>query len=218
VVDKRLELAHHHDFRIRLHPNTERIIMAIIKISPEFVMHKVETEDDFTRWLPSLSRLLQICVNNDSFSSLGFRAPISDAKATEYWQSISQSLVGPDSNCILFMLSRASAPEGHAVGTVHIAMQSKETHAHKIEVRKLLIDSAERGHGLGRKLMEGVEEYAAKELGKTLALLDTSTDSPARAFYLKLGYTEWGVCPDYSTNASGDLHPTSFFYKKLKSE
>ncbi|KAH7310525.1 acyl-CoA N-acyltransferase [Stachybotrys elegans] len=189
--------------------------MADINPSTEFVIHRVQTEQDFKQWIPSLARLLLICVNDDSYSSLGFRAPLSEAKATEYWESLLSSFVGPEANSVLFMLSRASGPGGNAVATVHIASQPKETHAHKVEVRKLLVDSAERGHGLGRKLMDAVEEYAARELGKTLVLLDTSTVSPARAFYLRLGYREWGTCPDYSTNAAGVLHDTSFFYKKL---
>ncbi|KAH7120432.1 putative histone acetyltransferase [Dactylonectria estremocensis] len=163
-------------------------------------------------WVPSLARLLQSCVNVDpASSSIGFRAPLSEAKATAYWESLSANLFGTRPSTTLFILSRGS----NAVGTIQLVTHPKETHAHKIEVGKLLVAGEERGHGLGRRLMEIAERYAFNKLGKTMVLLDTATETPARGFYLKLGYTEWGICPQYAESATGDLHDCSFFYKIL---
>ncbi|KZL67727.1 acetyltransferase [Colletotrichum tofieldiae] len=180
------------------------------------LIHHVRSESDFQQWLPGLCRLLQSCVNVDpASSSLGFREPLSEAKAMAYWKSLSAQLFGVDPATTLFVVTRASYPGFDAIGTVQLATQPKETHAHKVEVRKLLVAAEERGHGLGRKMMDAAERFALETLGKTMVLLDTSTESPARAFYLKLGYTEWGICPKYSTSAIGELHDVSFFYKDL---
>ncbi|UQC77822.1 uncharacterized protein CLUP02_03293 [Colletotrichum lupini] len=90
-----------------------------------------------------------------------------------------------------------------------------ETHAHKVEIGKLLVAESDRGRGLGRKLMNVAESFAQDNLAKNMVLLDTATESPAREFYLKLGYTEWGICPQYAASADGHIHESSFFYKYL---
>ncbi|KAK2040289.1 putative histone acetyltransferase [Colletotrichum somersetense] len=168
------------------------------------------------QWVPGLCRLLQSCVNIDpASSSLGFRAPLSAAKATAYWESLSDQLFGSEHTTTLFVAARASRPDSEVIGTFQLATQTKETHAHKAEVRKLLVAAEERGRGLGRMLMATAERFASEMLGKTLLLLDTMTESPARAFYLRLGYTEWGVCPNYAKSAIGELHDVSFFHKIL---
>ncbi|KAK1961273.1 putative histone acetyltransferase [Colletotrichum sublineola] len=179
-----------------------------------FSIHQVKTERDLEQWVPGLSRLLQSCVNIDpASSSLGFRAPLSAVKATVYWESLSGQLFGVEPTTKLFVVTRASQPDPKVIGTFQLATQPKETHAHKAEVRKLLVAAEERGHGLGKMLMDTAERFAFEALGKTLLLLDTSTESPARGFYLRLGYTEWGVCPNYATSANGELHDVSFFHK-----
>ncbi|KAK2063664.1 acyl-CoA N-acyltransferase [Colletotrichum caudatum] len=184
--------------------------------SESFSIIRVKSERDLEQWVPGLCRLLQSCVNTDpATSSLGFRAPLSAAKATAYWESLSGQLPGSEPTTTLFVAARASRPDPEVIGTFQLATQTKETHAHKAEVRKLLVAAGERGHGLGRMLMATAERFASETLGKTLLLLDTTTESPARAFYLRLGYTEWGVCPNYAGSAIGELHDVSFFHKIL---
>lgn len=65
--------------------------------------------------------------------------------------------------------------------------------------------------------MTGYVEYFAREdMGMTLVTLDTETDTPARAFYNGLGWTEWGTCPDYAAFADINLGSATFFRKSLK--
>jgi GNAT superfamily N-acetyltransferase len=175
-------------------------------------VHHVTDAEELNRWIPSLARLTQSCVNIDpSSSSIGFHAPLSEAKATTYWKSLSDRLFDAQPSTTLLVASRGA----DAIGTVQLVTHPKETHAHKVEVGKLLVAAEERGHGLGRRLMGEVERFAAQKLGKTMVLLDTSTETAARQFYLKLGYTEWGICPRYAENAAGELQECSFFYKFL---
>ncbi|KAK1999867.1 putative histone acetyltransferase [Colletotrichum falcatum] len=193
--------------------------MAHKDVSESVSIHHVKSKRDFEQWAPGLSQLLQSCVNDDpASSSIGFRAPLSAAKATAYWDSLSTQLFGAEPTTALFVAARAPQPGSQVVGTFQVATQPKETHAHKAEVRKLLVAADERGRGLGRVLMAAAEKFALEALGKTLMLLDTSAESPARAFYLRLGYTEWGVCPNYATSATGQLHDVSFFHKVLDAD
>ncbi|EKJ76585.1 hypothetical protein NXS19_009564 [Fusarium pseudograminearum] len=177
-------------------------------------LHHIDNTQTLEHWTPSLTKLLQSCVNDDPpSSSLGFHAPLSTKGATEFWLSLSPQIFGPKSRISLFILARGPS----AIGTVHLVSHPKATHAHKVEVAKLLVSSEERGLGLGRKLMEISERFAMEKLGKSMVILDTATETPARGFYLKLGYTEWGICPSYAESADGHLHDCSFFYKILDS-
>ena len=63
-----------------------------------------------------------------------------------------------------------------------------------LEVGILWVDEAQRGHGLGRRLMEQCEQ-AAIQRGCRYARLATS-DYQAPEFYPKLGYTRYGVLAD----------------------
>ncbi|KAK0367541.1 hypothetical protein CLIM01_15103 [Colletotrichum limetticola] len=180
--------------------------------SNDLTVHRVDSAEDLELWTPSLVQLLQSCVNIDpASSSIGFRAPLSEAKATEYWHSLSAQLYGSQPNTTLFVLGRGS----NAIGTIQLVTHAKETHAHKVEIGKLLVAESDRGRGLGRKLMNVAESFAQDNLAKNMVLLDTATESPAREFYLKLGYTEWGICPQYAASADGHIHESSFFYKYL---
>ncbi|KAF4432124.1 hypothetical protein F53441_13843 [Fusarium austroafricanum] len=187
-------------------------IFSTVDLPKGLTIHHVNSTEMLERWIPSLVELLQSCVNDDpASSSIGFRAPLSESKAREFWNSLSTQLFGDQARINLLVLVR----EDVTIGTIQLVTHPKETHAHKVEVGKLLISEKERSHGLGRRLVEVSERFAREKLGKTMVLLDTATNTPARGFYLKLGYTEWGICPQYAESADGNLHDCSFFYKFL---
>ena len=94
---------------------------------------------------------------------------------------------------------------------MQVGLIPKATHSHRGEVRKLLVHPAHRGRGLGRRMMEVAERAAREELGLEMLCLDTAQDTPAREFYLRLGWTEWGVCPSYACCADGTKSDCSFF-------
>lgn len=190
-----------------------------------FVVRQITSHHDFERFLPSLCRLLQACVNPcPATSALAFLAPLSDADATSYWTSVGAQLSEDRPLLSLFVVTRghtalltsASAPSPVVLGTIQVACSAKQTHAHRAEILKLLVSPDERGHGLGRLLMRHVENYTVDTLGKSMLLLDTATQTPAREFYLKSGWTEWGLCPSYASYADGRLGDCSFFYKVLQ--
>lgn len=175
---------------------------------------------DVEAHLPSLRTLLQSCVNPDpSASSIGFLAPLSGADADRYWRSIGTSL---GATCHLFVLSVPAAgpgdggrPPEEVAATAQLLTIPKATHAHRGEVAKLLVRPSGRRAGLGRAVMAHVEGFARDGLGLRVLTLDTETDTPARAFYGRIGWVEWGTCPDYAAFADGRLGSATFFVKSL---
>ncbi|KAI9172749.1 Acetyltransferase [Paramyrothecium foliicola] len=185
------------------------------------VIIQVATPAEFELFLPGLRRLLQSCVNPDpTSSSIGFRAPLSDADATEYWTSLwTNSLAAsprPGAPVLLFVVTPAGSATHQVLGSVQLACNPKQTHSHKAEVVKLLVHPDARGQGMATKLMNNLE-HVALGLGRTMLVLDTATKTPARQFYLNAGWREWGICPDYATSAVGNLEDCSFFCKFLHS-
>ena len=80
---------------------------------------------------------------------------------------------------------------------------------------EVAVAESARGIGVGRRLMEAVEE-AALERGISLLWLTTHEGSEACAFYEEVGYERLGVMPAYSLRADGTLWPGAFYYKVLR--
>jgi ribosomal protein S18 acetylase RimI-like enzyme len=79
---------------------------------------------------------------------------------------------------------------------------------------KLLVASAERRRGIGRRLMEAAEQ-AARAHARSLLVLDTKQGDAAEHLYRAMGYVEAGVIPRYALDADRHPHATVFFYKEL---
>jgi ribosomal protein S18 acetylase RimI-like enzyme len=167
------------------------------------------------RYTPSLQNLLRRCVNDEPLvSSIGFLAPLTEAVATTYWREVFPQALGQDASTTLMVLTDGSSSD-NVIGTVQIATIPKETHAHRGEIRKLLIHPDHRGRGLGRRLMESAERASRDSLKLDILVLDTATDAAALEFYRRTGWTEWGTCPDYACFADGKKGSATFFYKHL---
>lgn len=104
--------------------------------------------------------------------------------------------------------------EGKVVGMAHLVPSGAENAPHRAEVQRVAVAGEARGTGVGRGLMEAVED-AARERGLTLLWLTTHDGSDACAFYEAVGYTRMGVMADYSERPDGELAPGAFFFKRL---
>lgn len=190
--------------------------------NPRHTIVQLSGPADIEAHLPSLRTLLQSCVNTDpSTSSMGFLAPLSDAGADWYWRSLgtSNSL---GLTCYLFILldestgkNDSSSSTRDVAATAQLSIIPKATHSHRGEVAKLLVSPSRRRSGVGRAMMAHVEGFARDVLGLRVLTLDTETETPARAFYGRIGWTEWGTCPDYAAFADGRLGSATFFVKSL---
>ncbi len=99
-------------------------------------------------------------------------------------------------------------------GSVQIGLEMRANGNHRAEAMKLFVHRRARRQGLARALMAAVES-TARQIGRTLVLMDTRTGGGAEKMCEALGYVRFGEVPDYARNADGLLHATSFFYKQL---
>ncbi len=153
-----------------------------------------------------LNALLIDCV--DSGASVGFLAPLSSAEACEYWQGVNRDL--EEGTRKLFVIR----DNDRVVGAVQLSLVQKPNGLHRAEVEKLMVHTKARGLGMSKKLMS-LMELTARELGRSLLVLDTRLGDVASDLYRKIGYTEAGQIPGFVVNSSGQPEATVYFYKQL---
>lgn len=156
--------------------------------------------------LPQLIHLLQDTVT--SGASVGFLPPLNAEDAQRYWKTVFQEVV--QGSCILLVARDA----GRIIGAVQLALATKPNAWHRAEVQKLIVLSSQRRRGIGRALMQAVEQVA-RDGERTLLVLDTRQGDSAELLYRSLGYHEVGVIPAYARSANGTLDNTVIFYKTL---
>lgn len=179
------------------------------------VVQTISDALEYDKHILPLARLLQHCVNDDpACSSIGFLSPLSEEDAVEYWKTLTPSLNGPRPP-ITLVIATDKDSNNQLIATVQIGLIPKVTHAHRGEIRKLLIDPQYRSKGLGRYMMDDAERIARQDLKLELLVLDTASQTPAREFYLRTNWREWGICPDYAMYADGRKGECSFFVKML---
>ena len=108
----------------------------------------------------------------------------------------------------------AAYVDGELVGTVQFVHAWPPNSQHRAEVAKLLVHRRARGQGVGRALMERLEEEARDD-GKTLLILDTVSERAADRLYERLGWTRLGTVPAYARDPDGSFCDATFFYKHL---
>ena len=140
----------------------------------------------------------------DDGASIGFLPPLAREEADRYWAGA----LAP--GVILLVAEQA----GRIVGTVQLQLALKANGRHRAEVNKLMVHPEARRRGLGRLLMERVEEVARRE-GRSLLVLDTRAGDPSNDLYHALGYVEAGRIPRYAHSANGELDTSVMYYKEL---
>lgn len=158
------------------------------------------------RHLSSLASILVDCV--DGGASVSFMAGFTQAEAEEFFSDVLHEM--DSGNRVLF----GAFVDGALAGTVQLIVKMPPNQPHRAEVSKLLVSRSARGHGIGTKLMQAVEQYA-REIGKTLLVLDTATGSDAERLYERLGWTKVGVIPKYALMPDGSWDDTTIFWKRL---
>lgn len=142
-------------------------------------------------------------------ASIGFLASLDRATALAWWEERATAVAAGH-------LAVWTARQGdRLLGTVSLVRPDKANSRHRAEVVKLMVHRDARGQGLGRTLLTTAETAAAAS-GITLLHLDTETDSPAESLYRKAGWTRLGAIPDYAATPTGELRPTTIFYKLLE--
>jgi len=107
----------------------------------------------------------------------------------------------------------ARDPDG-IVGTVQLHPAWAPNQPHRAEIAKLLVHRRGRRMGLGRQLMETIED-AAQRAGFGLLTLDTKRGSAAEQLYRQFGWTAAGTIPGFALDSDGTPHDAVIFYKQL---
>jgi GNAT superfamily N-acetyltransferase len=175
----------------------QELLMATIR-----VLNRAETINA----LPELCDVIADCVNGGA--SVGFMLPFSPKDAEPFWQDVADAV---EAGGTIHVVAEVN---DKVVGTVQVGLASKPNQPHRGDLMKLLVHRSARGLGLARKLMEKVEQEAAKR-GRTLLVLDTATGSDAEAIYPRLGWERVGVIPDYALFPDGRYCGTTLFYKRI---
>jgi acetyltransferase len=153
-----------------------------------------------------LAALLIDCV--ESGASVGFIPPLSVSEALRYWDELAHDLQSGSRLLVVALV------DTHVAGAVQLALCTKKNGLHRAEVEKLMVHTRHRSAGIGRALVERIEQLA-KEHNRKLLVLDTRSGDIASLLYRKCGYIEAGQIPNYALSASGRLDATQFFYKQL---
>lgn len=99
------------------------------------------------------------------------------------------------------------------IGTGYVSPSGYETTKHYCEISKVMVDPNTQGKGIGKQIMQQLEEKA-RQLDYTHALLDTWDVPSIVAFYEKCGYTIVGKIPDF-VFYKGKFHDSYYLAKKL---
>ncbi|GAX49084.1 GNAT family N-acetyltransferase [Streptomyces olivochromogenes] len=164
---------------------------------------------DAQRLRASAGELAELLVDTvEGGASIGFLAPLERAKAVAWWEERVDSVSA--GRLAVWVAHTAD----RILGTVSLVFPDKPNSRHRAELVKLMVHRDGRGQGLGRVLLT-TAEHAAATAGITLLHLDTETDSPAESLYRSAGWTRLGAIPDYAATPSGELCPTTIFYKRV---
>jgi len=153
-----------------------------------------------------LGDVLLDCV--DGGASVGFMQPFSRSDAETFFQGVADDVA--QGKTVLL-----AAREGdRLVGTVQLGIALPPNQPHRADVKKLLVHRNARNKGVAEALMLRLETVA-REMGRTLLVLDTVREGTAERLYARLGWQRTGVIPDYALFPDGRFCDTVVFWKKV---
>ncbi len=158
--------------------------------------------------IQALAHLLIDCV--ESGASIGFMDPLSFDKAAGFWRRVAAATARGERALLV------AEDAAGIIGTVQLILDLPENQPHRADLSKMLVHPTARRRGVGAAVLCAAEQVA-RELGKSLLVLDTaSTD--AERLYIRLGWVRLGVVPAYALLPGGGFCDTTFFYRQLGAE
>jgi GNAT superfamily N-acetyltransferase len=155
--------------------------------------------------IEGLARVLVDCVADGA--SVSFMSPLSIERASAFWRRVATRVACQGSALLV------GEDDGGIVGTVQLTLDLPENQPHRADVSKMLVHRRARRQGVGAALLREAEKLA-RDLGKSLLVLDTASAEAAR-LYAKLGWVRVGVIPDYALLPGGGFCATTLFYRRL---
>lgn len=155
--------------------------------------------------LRALAELLIDCV--DGGASVSFMQPLPLSRAMAFWRQVAEGVARGERALLI-----AEDAEG-IMGTVQLVLAQPDNQPHRADLSKMLVHRRARCRGWGEALMRAAEQLG-RDRGKTLLVLDTSSDSAER-LYARLGWHRAGAIPGYALLPQGGLCATTYFYREL---
>jgi GNAT superfamily N-acetyltransferase len=156
--------------------------------------------------IEQLASVLVDCVEGGA--SVSFMSPFSHGEARAFFRKVATSVAAGDTVLLAARLA------GKIIGTVQLGLDTPPNQPHRADIRKLLVHRAARGHGVGAALMAQAEEEARRR-GRWLLVLDTVPGENGHRLYLREGWTQTGIVPDYALFPDGRQCDTAIMWKRL---
>ncbi|WP_293946528.1 MULTISPECIES: GNAT family N-acetyltransferase [unclassified Sphingobacterium] len=144
-------------------------------------------------------------------ASVGFMQGISKEEAREFWNNVFTKV---EQGKIVLLVAK-EVLSGKIIATVQLQIDLPQNQPHRADVAKMLVHSSFRRLGIAENLLQHLE-LIARKIKKSLLVLDTVTNSPAHALYLKCGWNVVGNIPNYALFPDGSPCSTTYFYKHLE--
>jgi GNAT superfamily N-acetyltransferase len=139
-------------------------------------------------------------------ASVRFMADLTLADAEAFWRGE----IGTDDGRAILV----AEDEAGICGVVQVIPAWPPNQPHRADIAKMLVHRRARRRGLGDALLAAAET-AAREMGRTVLVLDTVTGGDAERLYARNGWVAVGSIPDYALMPDGALCATTVFYKAL---
>jgi GNAT superfamily N-acetyltransferase len=159
------------------------------------------------RELDQLASVLVDCVEGGA--SVSFMSPFPQDQALAFFRKVEGSVSLGDTVLLAARLA------GKIVGTVQLGLDTPPNQPHRADIKKLLVHRSARGHGVGAALMARAEEEARRR-GRWLLVLDTVPGENGHRLYLREGWTQTGLVPDYALFPDGRPCDTAIMWKRLR--
>ena len=157
--------------------------------------------------LNELADVLVDCV--DGGASVNFMPPFSPSDARRFFDKVDVSVA---SGATVLLVARL---DEKIVGTVQLGLDTPPNQPHRADVKKMLVHRSARGRGVGLALMIAIEGEALRR-DRWLLVLDTVPGDSGHRLYLRAGWQQSGIVPDYALFPDGRLCDTAIMWKRLK--
>src|SRR5436190_5351502 len=156
--------------------------------------------------LAQLANVLVDCVEGGA--SVSFMSPFSQDQALAFFRKVATSVEAGDTILVAATLG------GRIVGSVQLGLDTPPNQPHRADIKKLLVHRSARGCGVGLALMARIEQEARRH-GRWLLVLDTVPGENGHRLYLRAGWTQTGLVPNYALFPDGRLCDTAIMWKRL---
>lgn len=140
-------------------------------------------------------------------ASVSFMHPFTRDKAIAFWRSVAKDVAAGQRAIVI------AEDEQGVCGTAQLILSLPENQPHRADLAKMLVHRRARRRGIGEAVLRAAEKIA-RELGKTLLVLDTAS-ADAERLYERGGWIRVGVIPDYALMPDGAFCDTIVFYRRL---